>query len=238
MKEQILPPVRTSHVWQGARGRWCYDMWGRNGRPVVLLPAVLFDRTIWWPLAAELRPYAAVIAVDLPGHGGNGGPRPRHTTPGDLIDDLAGLIYHLGIRRAPVIVGHASTAGVATLFTTRYATHAVIIVDADGLSAPVATCPEQYLAALRLDDIPADFRPLAQPNDDPELFTAYQSCLSLPAAPAPGAVTAALAVHSGPAPVCSGAAGRCWQHRAYDRPGRFAQLSEVHRLASDIRALL
>ncbi|GAA2697982.1 alpha/beta fold hydrolase [Actinoplanes palleronii] len=238
MKEQILPPLRTSHAWQGLQGRWCYDTWGRNGRPVVLLPAVLFGRELWWPLAAELRPHATVIAVDLPGHRDSGDRRGRYT-PDDLIDDLAGLIYSLGVRRAPVVVGHASSAALATLFATRYATHAVVTVDATVPADPATSAAidgAAYLAALPLDDIPAAFRSLAQPSDESGLLRAYQPCLDLTVTPAPG--TAALAVHSSPPVSCPGAARHCWQQHIYHRPGRFAHLTDVRRLASDITTLV
>ncbi|AEV81231.1 hypothetical protein ACWT_0219 [Actinoplanes sp. SE50] len=238
MREQTLPPVRTSHLWRGLQGRWNYDMWGCNGRPVVLLPAVLFDRTMWWPLAAELRPYAAVIAIDLPGHGNSSDTR-AHYAPSDLVDDLADLIYSVGIRRAPIIVGHASSTGLATLFATRYATHAVVTVDAGDQASPTPVDREQYLATMRLQDIPAEFQPLVQPSDNPALLAAYQPLLSGTAAQAPGAVTAALAVHStSPSPGCFDTAPHRWQHHVYNRPGRFAQLSDMHRLSSDIQALL
>jgi hypothetical protein len=39
-----LPPVRATHQFAARAGSWCYDTWGANGRPVVLIPAVLFDR--------------------------------------------------------------------------------------------------------------------------------------------------------------------------------------------------
>ena len=35
-------------------GTWSYDTWGTAGRPVLLIHSVLFDRTLWWPVAAEL----------------------------------------------------------------------------------------------------------------------------------------------------------------------------------------
>src|SRR4051812_5463943 len=131
MTDQTLPPIRTARVWQALGGRWGYDLWGGHGRPVVLIPPVLFDRTVWWPAAADLRPYATVVAVDLPGHGDSPG-RDRYD-PDELVDDLAHLIHGLAVSRAPLLVAHASTTPLAELFAARYATHAVVAVEpADG----------------------------------------------------------------------------------------------------------
>jgi pimeloyl-ACP methyl ester carboxylesterase len=237
-----MPPVRTTHVWRAPRGLWCYDMWGRHGRPVVLIPAVMFDRVMWWPAAADLRPYATVVAVDLPGHGAS--TRWDRYDPDELVDDLADLVHSVGVRRAPVVVGHASSAPLAVLFAARYATHAVVTVDPAAGSLPPSEV-DQYLNGLHLDAIPARYRDMVTAVDDRNLLAAYAGCMQRdqPAAVGPRAAAqpARLAVYSQAPPTghpAAGAAADQWRHEIYDVAGRFAHLADVRRFVHDIRALL
>lgn len=223
---EALPPLRVGHRLPAPAGRWAYDTWGRHGRPLVLIPAILFDRRMWWPAAADLRPYATVVAVDLPGHGGSAA-RDRYD-PDDLVDDLAGLVADLGTTRAPVVVGHGASAALAIHFAARYATHAVVTVDALGHHPREA---DAYLSAMDPGVLPDPYRDLVRPAGDPDLLTGYARCRRLAATPALTG-TARLAVHSGPA-----AAGD-WPTRVYDVPGRFAHLTAVSRFVADVRALL
>jgi len=65
------PPLRTQHVAGNPKTLLVYDRWGSFGRPVVLLHGLLFDRTMWWPVAADLAATTSctIVAPDLPGHG-------------------------------------------------------------------------------------------------------------------------------------------------------------------------
>jgi pimeloyl-ACP methyl ester carboxylesterase len=238
MNGQTLPPVRTTHVWRAPGGLWCYDTWGKHGRPIVLIPAVLFDRVMWWPAAAELRAHATVVAVDLPGHGAS--TRRHRYNPYELVDDLAELVHHLGVQRAPVVIGHASAAPLATLFATQYPVHAVVIVDPPDTPHPPAQ-PTEYLSDLGLDAIPACYRDMVTPSTDAGLLAAYASCTD--AGPARGwasavAQPARLAVHSQTPPRHTTRPADQWRHEIYDVAGRFAHLTDLHRFARDVRALL
>jgi len=247
MTAESMPPVRTTHVWHAPAGSWCYDLWGRHGRPVVLIPPVLFDRTMWWPAAADLRPHATVLAVDLPGHG-QSAPRERYD-PDELVDDLAFLIHSLDLRQAPVVVGHGSSGSLADLFAARYATHAVVTVDAVE-PAPVDAATRQrelrsYLAALHLDALPPRYRDLVTPSQDQGLLAAYADCMlpERPTAPAgPSGRPVRLAVHSrplsSPRPPGTGSVAVPWRHEIYDVDGRFAHLTDITRFVHDIRTLL
>jgi pimeloyl-ACP methyl ester carboxylesterase len=127
-----------------------YDRWGHYGRPVLLLHGLGFDRTMWWPTAAELAAATTctVIAPDLPGHGDS----PARPDP-------AQLVHRLDLHRAPIVVGHAESAALATTFGERYAAHEVLKTDDLGNGGT---------------EIPEHFRPYAQPSTDPSLLTAYE----------------------------------------------------------------
>jgi len=232
--DQPLPPQRTTHTWRSPAGAWCYDTWGNHGRPIVLIPAVMFDRTMWWPAAAELRPHATVIAVDLPGHGGSSA-RDRYDAD-DLVGELALLLHTLGVRQAPIVVGHATAAPLAVHFAVRCPVHAVVTVD------PHDPVPEldQYVNGFDRDAVPAHYRDLAAPATDPRLFAAYAAVIRLadPAGnPAAAGRPAQVAIHSQQPPRSLVADDR-WRHHVYDTPGRFAHLTALPRFADDIRALL
>jgi pimeloyl-ACP methyl ester carboxylesterase len=136
-----------------------YDRWGRYGRPVLLLHGLLFDRTMWWPVAAELATATTctVIAPDLPGHG-DSPPRNDHD-PAKLAADLATLVHHLDLHRAPIVVGHAESGALADAFGERFAVHDVLTVDELGHGET---------------EIPEHYRPFAQARVDPELRAAYE----------------------------------------------------------------
>jgi pimeloyl-ACP methyl ester carboxylesterase len=228
-----LPPLRATHTFTTAAGTWWYDTWGVHGRPVVLLPGVLFDRAVWWPAAADLRPYATVVAVDLPGHG-QSTPRACYD-PGVLVDELAALVDSLRVRRAPVVVGHGSSALLATLFADRFATHAVVVVDPPAPGALTGGVGA-YLRAMDLGAIPASYRGMVEVRHDPGLLTAYVE--RLPAAgSAAGLRVPGLAVHSS-VPVDPVPGVPHWRRRVYEVPGGFAHLTATRRFVTDLRELL
>ena len=242
MNSEVFAPVRTTHRWHGSAGLWRYDMWGRNGRPVVLIPAIMFDRVMWWPAAADLRHDATVVAVDLPGHG-TSTPRTCYD-PYELVDDLAELVQSLHLSRAPIVVAHGASARLAVLFAVSYPTYAVVTVDAP-VTSDGGTDLAQYLNDMHLDAVPEPYRDMLTPGRDPKLLAAYTPCRQ------PGdplaidvdmvATPRQLAVHS-QAPrrgiPASAASPDRWRHEFYDVPGRFAHIADGHRFVRDIRALL
>ncbi len=236
---ETLPPVRATHHLPTPAGSWCYDVWGSHGRPVVLIPAVLFDRASWWPTAAGLRPHATVIAVDLPGHGVSAA-RTRYE-PQDLVDDLAVLVDSLQLRRAPIVVGHGASAVLATMFAARYATHAVVAVDPVPVT-DLGSSVGAYLRAMDVEAIPEQYRCFTEAAHDRKLLTAHASGLRnlRPATATIGVTPARLAVHSQPPgrPEPDEEAARPWRHEVYDVPGRFAHLADTRRFFNDIRKLL
>jgi pimeloyl-ACP methyl ester carboxylesterase len=251
MSADWLARVRSTRRWSAPGGAWSYDTWGRHGRPVVLLHPVLFDRTMWWPIAADLRTEGTMIAVDLPGHGTS--PSRDRYDPEALVEDLAHLLHGLGMTRAPVVVGHGSSAGLAALFAARFATHAVVTVDPVtelGFDAPVGVDHVwRYLAAMPADPLPPHYRGLVTAAPDPALLAGYVGCIAgrlTSAGARPGAASIPLTCEcleiysqqpTGKTPAVAAAAGP-WRSVVYEVPGRFAHLADVPRFVSDLRSVL
>ena len=162
-------PRRTTHAYGTPVNRLVYDRWGRFGRPVVLLHGLLYDRTMWWPVAAELGSTCSVIAVDLPGHG-DSAPRGDYDLS-ILAADLAVLINKLDLHRAPVLVGHAESALLAEAFAAEYASKAVLTVDEPPDDLPETV--EQHLAAADLGAVPEPYRQFAVARWDTALLRSY-----------------------------------------------------------------
>jgi pimeloyl-ACP methyl ester carboxylesterase len=156
------PPRRTTHTHGTPADLLVYDRWGRSGRPVVLLHGLRYDRTMWWPLAAELDDDITAVAVDLPGHG-QSAPR-AHCGVDDLAEDLATLVYGLGLRRAPILIAHAESAHVSERFAARYRAHRVVTIGGTG--------------PARLDDVPEPYRQFAVPQRSPDLPAVYRDWLT------------------------------------------------------------
>ncbi|WP_328467816.1 alpha/beta fold hydrolase [Actinoplanes sp. NBC_00393] len=170
------PPRRTTHAFGTPKNRLVYDRWGAYGRPVVLLHGLLYDRTMWWPVAADLDNACSVLAVDLPGHG-QSAPRGDYDLDA-LTQDLAVLISGLDLHRAPVVVGHGESALLANAFADAYATRAVVTLD-EPVAEP-ADSVEQHLAAVDLGTIPAPYRQFAVAREDAALLRAYRCWFKRP----------------------------------------------------------
>lgn len=163
------PPRRTTHAHGTPRNLLVYDRWGRLGRPVVLLHGLCYDRTIWWPVAAELGDTCSVVAVDLPGHGQSA---PRHDNDvAALARDLAFLVRGLNLTRAPVLVGQGESALLAEAFAGAYATRAVLTFD-EPLAEPPVSAPAD------LETVPAPYRQFAVHRHDRSVLRSYQCWFS------------------------------------------------------------
>jgi len=170
------PPRRTTHTTTSPKNLLVYDRWGHFGRPVVLLHGLLFDRTMWWPAAAELAsPGCTIVAPDLPGHG-QSPPRDDYRLE-RVAHDLAGLVNSLGLRRAPLLVGHGASALLAMIFADAYATYEVVTLDEPPAEARRI---EDLAVTDGLDQIPEIFRSYAEPHRNPALLRAYESWVGQP----------------------------------------------------------
>lgn len=81
-----------------------------RGRAVILVHGAGGRAEVWAPQLAGLADVARLIAVDLPGHGGTGGPGCRQVD--DYVDWLVGLLDALGVDRT-VVAGHSMGGAIA-----------------------------------------------------------------------------------------------------------------------------
>lgn len=211
------PPRRTTHTAGGPRSLLVYDRWGQFGRPVLLLHGLLFDRTIWWPAAAELAGAGTVVAPDLPGHGLS--PGRAECALDRIAHELALLVEKLGLHRAPLVVGHATSARLALAFADAYATHDVITLDEP---AGEITGVDDLIGSVRLDGVPEQYRPYAEPRRDAAMLGAYRGWLAQPPTR-----------RTEPA-----LAGRAGSRSAAAPETLFAQLRDPAAFAADLRSRL
>lgn len=113
---------------------WTGELWGAEGRPVLLLTETGEDRSAWWPVAARLAASHAVAVLDLP-EGGR---------IGDRAETLAQFVAGMGTR-APVVAAYGRAAIIASLFACRYVAHGVAAIE-QALDAPATD--EDTAAAL------------------------------------------------------------------------------------------
>jgi pimeloyl-ACP methyl ester carboxylesterase len=107
------------------------DEVGRTGeRPaLVLLHGLTFDRRMWHPALTELEiidPDRRAIALDLPGHGDS--PDASSYSMESLLQRIHDAVGAAHLDH-PVIVGHSLSAGVASMYATRYPTSGVVSVE-------------------------------------------------------------------------------------------------------------
>ncbi|GAB2616741.1 hypothetical protein Aab01nite_29710 [Paractinoplanes abujensis] len=209
------PPRRSTHATNSPLNRLVYDRWGEFGRPVVLLHGLLFDRTMWWPVAAELAGDCTVIAPDLPGHG-QCPPRTDYSLE-RIAADLAALVHDLQLHRAPIVVGHGTSAWLAIAFADAYATHCLLTLDEPDDNLPATV--DDLVASAGLAAVPEHYRPFAEPRRDPGLLRAYAGWTAQP--PTRRLAVAGTAGHSGPA-----------------ADHAFTHLSDPEGFAGRLRALL
>jgi pimeloyl-ACP methyl ester carboxylesterase len=97
--------------------------------PLVFLPGLTFDRTMWRPTIASLRtiqPGHTTLAIDMPGEGESVG-----TFRGldAAIEQLQVAIAAAGIAN-PVVVGHSGSAIGAMFYAMKYQVRGIVNVDA------------------------------------------------------------------------------------------------------------
>jgi pimeloyl-ACP methyl ester carboxylesterase len=242
---RMLRSLRSDHAWRGPRGGWTFDCWGHVGRPVLLLHRPTLDRSAWWPVAAELATDHLVVAVDLPGHG-ESPPRPSYE-PTTLVEELAELLHYLDVRRAPIVVGHAESGLLVSMFAAAFTTHAVVNVEQRLDLRPSSAHGPATAGREPLDTVPEEYRHLVVPKTDASDYVQWTS------GPGVGHIDAQLAatLRKIRAPYLSVFSELPWPDYptwlatlipssrciSYQAHGSFAHLVDVERFVNDLRSL-
>src|SRR5215471_20568608 len=102
---------------------------GDTRAPLVFLPGLTFDRTMWSPALASLRtidPGRTTLALDMPGEGESIGVFRGIEI---AVEQLHVAIASAGIEN-PVLVGHSGSAIGAMFYAMRYQVRGIVNVDA------------------------------------------------------------------------------------------------------------
>lgn len=97
------------------------SVWPNSGRATcILLHGFGHDSRIWDPLAKSLQSQFEVVALDFRGHGDSAWDSQQRYSHSALLEDLAALVQHLGLKRFH-LVGHSMGARVAMLYSAQHA---------------------------------------------------------------------------------------------------------------------
>jgi 3-oxoadipate enol-lactonase len=118
-----------------------------TGTPVVLVHAIGCDHTMWDALAAALDTSHRVIRVDVRGHG-ESPVTPRPYTLELLADDIAALLYQLGVSRAH-FVGLSMGGMIGQAFALRHAARLDRLVIANSTSSYGPEGPAAWRARIK-----------------------------------------------------------------------------------------
>lgn len=151
--------------------RMYYEVHG-SGEPVVLLHGAFMTITNnWTGWIDELARTRKVIAVEMQGHGRTAD-TPRDITPGNLADDVAALLDHLGVPRADLI-GYSMGGAVAMQCAIRHPdkVRKVVVISSsfrrdgmvqEGIDALANLTPDVFIGS----PIEAEYRKLSPTPDD------------------------------------------------------------------------
>ena len=123
-----MTPTPTPHRFGELAGDFNAGC-GDSRAPIVFLPGLTFDRTVWTPALRELDridPGRRTLTLDLPGEGESEGTFRGFSL---VFEQVHAAISAAGIER-PILVAHSGAAIGATLYATRYPVVGIINVDA------------------------------------------------------------------------------------------------------------
>ncbi len=170
--------ARSNPRWSRREGaelvgglRLHYAAWGPRAAPPLLLLHGGGANAHWWDwVAPELAGSFLVVALDFPGHGRSGWPRPPLYRMDDFVGAVVGFAQAMGIRRVD-LVGHSMGGKVGMLVAARHPGRVrdLVVVDAtpdvavDGLAEmrqigtrPLRLFPSQEAAAQAFRLIPPE----------------------------------------------------------------------------------
>lgn len=122
-----------------------------QGSPVVLAHGFCANVDMWRRLAAPLSERYRVISYDARGHGLSTAPAgTEHYGLDQLVEDMRGLVDHLGIESA-IVAGHSMGGATAIGFAARYPerTRAALICNIDGGHQPPNPRVDRAMAEAR-----------------------------------------------------------------------------------------
>lgn len=108
--------------------------WGGAGKPSALLLHSMAAHSHWWDWAAPLLAERChVVALDFRGHGGSDHVVPPAYAFDDYVDDVRGVLDHLGWT-APLVIGHSMGAYVGARLAATHPDRVAALVIADMLT--------------------------------------------------------------------------------------------------------
>ena len=126
-----------------------YGVWGATeASPLILLHGAAANSHWWDWVAPALSPAFRVLALDFPGHGKSGWPRPARYDMNDFLQAVIGFLNALG--RSPVhLAGHSLGGKIAMLVAAKYPrrVQSLVIVDVTPSVSPYARALLRQVAA-------------------------------------------------------------------------------------------
>jgi pimeloyl-ACP methyl ester carboxylesterase len=178
-------PFDTGMITRSSRPRYA-ELAGRargerfsDGRPIVFLHGLTFDRRMWDPILDALPPEQQAIAFDLPGHGSS--PALARHDLASVADAVHEAVLAAGLDR-PLMVGHSIAAPIASIYGSKYPASGIVNVDAPLRVEPMAQllrsiAPQLqadfdtvwstiFRPSMRIENVPEAYRHLLRAGDD------------------------------------------------------------------------
>jgi pimeloyl-ACP methyl ester carboxylesterase len=154
-RASLLEGIRARDLHTEAAGIRTAGLQGGAGEPIVLLHGPGESAVKWLTVLPDLVESNAIVAPDLPAHGGSEVPEPALDLD-RAVDWLGGLIERT-CERPPVLVGHVLGGAIAARFAARHSDRIATLVLVDSLGLARFRPSPRFAATL--------FRFLARPSE-------------------------------------------------------------------------